>query len=446
MPGMSDGIAPVHHGRAWWPWAGLLFVAVLALAGIHAWLSYCDDTPPAIVLGEIPGQGFVLTFTGLPKGADWQLRVDGNKQSLALQPEAHAPQVSGAARFNLPHALAGQTVRVSIGSRFGAALAENELELPKLAALQDGQTLYLGSCLYNPARLVGEPILDALLQDARGQPAPAMLWLGDNVYYGSSDWKSEEAMALAYKAERGNGSLRRLLRAIPQYAIWDDHDYGPDNADGSFAQREVSQRVFRAHWTNPRASATDGGHYASVRRGNVEIFLTDNRSYRKPLGANRKASAMLGGPQIQWLKSALLQSTAPVKLIVGGSQWLADHPTEEGWQHYPSERSAFLDWLANASIPGVLFISGDRHHSTLFERTHLGRTLTELTCSALTSVPESVGRRGYENVRLLGETEKNNYCRLSVSPNAEVTIAVIDAEGRPLLNQAIAAHAARRAR
>lgn len=393
---------------------------------------------PAIVLGEVPGKGYILTYTGLPKETDWQLRVTARDVTLRLNPDAHMPRLEGTTRFTLPANLAGQSVKLTIGPRLGTAHDTRDLKLLGPHMPERGQTLYLGSCLNSPAHFVGEPILDAILRNAQDQPRPAMLWLGDNLYYDSGDWKSERTMALAYKAERSNGSLHQLLRAMPQYAIWDDHDYGPNDADSGFAQRASSQRVFRTHWSNPDPVATDGGLYTSVRRGNVELFLTDNRSYRESLGSNHKAGTMLGTQQIQWLKNALTRSTAPIKLIVGGSQWLVDHPTEEGWQHYPAERENFLTWLVNANITGVLFISGDRHHSALFERSYQGRILTELTCSALTSTPEPVGKRGYENVQFLGKTVKNNFCRISVDPNEKLSIAVIDADNQALLNYTIA--------
>jgi len=74
---------------------------------------------------------------------------------------------------------------------------------------------------------------------------------------------------------------------------------------------------------------------------------------------------LFGPGQLNWLKQALIASTATFKIVVSGSQLLNDANAFEGWQNFKPERDAFVDWLSRQKIEGVLFLSGDRHHTEL---------------------------------------------------------------------------------
>jgi len=414
-------------------YAGWLVAFALLLAGAWQFWPRSGGVTPVWVLGAEPGRGFTVVLTGLPRGVEHTLHLGlpgGGTQAIAAENDKQA--APGTARFALPWRLAGQTVQASLAGGDRPVL-NTTLHLPSADLAR--QTLYLGSCLSEPDGGAASGMLAALRADAQGKPAPAMLWLGDNLYFRSGEWYSEQGMIEAYAAARRNPALAGLLQSMPNYAIWDDHDFGPNDADRSFPQRTAAQRVFRSHWANPPPATHDGGLYTSIRRGEVELFLTDGRSYRDPRGAPGRA--MLGTAQIAWLQAGLQRSTAPVKLIAGGSQWLSDHPSEEGWQQAPRERRAFLDWLVSQQIPGVLFLSGDRHHTVLLEREHLGRSLYELTCSALSSAPDPVGARGYEGVRRLEQTAQNNFCRLDIGTDGTITVTALNARGKVLFSRAL---------
>ena len=93
----------------------------------------------------------------------------------------------------------------------------------------------------------GYEIFDAIAD----KKPDVMLWLGDNVYLRRHEYHDPEAMAQRYRSQRGFGPLQRLLTATSHLAIWDDHDYGPNNADGSFTLKGETLRLFRLYWANP---------------------------------------------------------------------------------------------------------------------------------------------------------------------------------------------------
>ncbi|MFP5402132.1 MAG: alkaline phosphatase D family protein [Gammaproteobacteria bacterium] len=228
------------------------------------------------------------------------------------------------------------------------------------------------------------------------QRPDVMLWLGDNIYYRDSDFEpADEAAARMHQrwaATRSFAPLQRLLRTGQHVAIWDDHDYGPNNSNRDFALKATALALFQAYWANPGHGLPDvAGTFTRVPLGDVELFLLDDRYHRDDDASTDPARTMLGAAQLAWLKDALRDSRATFKLVANGSRMLSDRPSPEqrggeGWHNFPAERQAFLDWLAAERIDGVFFVSGDIHYTHLTERERPGTyPLTELTCSPLTA-------------------------------------------------------------
>ena len=107
--------------------------------------------------------------------------------------------------------------------------------------------------------------------------------------------------------------------------------------------------------------------------------------------------------------------------VAAGGQFFNDDDAYEGWNQYPQERAEFMGWLQQYRIPGLLFLSGDRHISELIRYprpAYSGKRdypLTEFTCSPLNShaapgdddpnrVPGTlVKERNYGVIKLAGE-------------------------------------------
>jgi alkaline phosphatase D len=65
------------------------------------------------------------------------------------------------------------------------------------------------------------------------------LWLGDHVYMLlPHDYATKENMIAKYNWQRSEPRLKSFLASTPQYAVWDDHDYGPNNADSFFVNKK----------------------------------------------------------------------------------------------------------------------------------------------------------------------------------------------------------------
>ncbi|MEE2789510.1 MAG: alkaline phosphatase D family protein [Myxococcota bacterium] len=194
-----------------------------------------------------------------------------------------------------------------------------------------------------------------------------MLWLGDNVYFRPTDWSSRTGIFRRYARARGLPELQALLGSVHHYAIWDDHDYGPNDSNWTFVHKKDALDAFRAYWANPSYGLPDHpGVFGQFTWADVDFFLVDNRYYRSASSAPRTAAkTILGHRQFHWLVDALSASRAPFKIVAGGGQFLSPVDRFEGYAQAPHEQKRLLDALVERRIPGVVFLSGDRHHAEL---------------------------------------------------------------------------------
>jgi len=204
------------------------------------------------------------------------------------------------------------------------------------------------------------------------------LFLGDNIYGDSDDMAVMRAKYNKLRAVPGYQRLRKTCRILP---IWDDHDYGRNDAGADYPFREESQQVFLEAFEIPpeRRNHHGPGIYDAYRFGEgtrrVQVILLDTRYFRSPLrrldvpgkrslgpyGENRDEQAtLLGSSQWRWLETQL-QQPADLRILASSIQVLAVDHHWERWQNFPRERERLLRLLGEAAPAPVVILSGDRH-------------------------------------------------------------------------------------
>ncbi|MCB2221020.1 MAG: alkaline phosphatase family protein [Bacteroidetes bacterium] len=216
-----------------------------------------------------------------------------------------------------------------------------------------------------------------------------MVWMGDNTYLREVDWNSKSGIVHRYSHTRSLKELQPLLGSVHQYAIWDDHDYGPNNSDRSYWMKDFSLEVFKTFWANPNYGA-GGGISGTFFWNDAQFFLLDNRWFRAPNNLITDNRELLGEQQLQWLIDALCTSEAPFKFVVVGGQVL--NPVVEDWSEnyakYDEERQKLFNAIRENDIKGVFFLTGDRHFAELSKIDRNGTyPFYDLTVSALTAGP-----------------------------------------------------------
>jgi alkaline phosphatase D len=320
-------------------------------------------------------------------------RVDGESRERRATLDARAAE-ENVVLARLSGLLPGKTVAYSIsgdGDRRDGTLRAQ----PRWTRADDAKdiAIAIGSCAFladadpiwgSQKYGGGYEIFDAI---AAKKP-DMMVWLGDNLYFQPQDELDPVSMAARYRRQRSLQSLQTLLTATSHLAIWDDHDYGPNDADVSYVMKGEALSLFRRYWANPSYGMPDApGIFGYARFGDVDLFLLDDRYYRS---ANRLLDGpdktMFGTAQLAWLKNALVYSNAPIKLVANGSQLWNRVNRFESWHRYANEQKAFADWLIAQRVDGLVFLSGDRHFTELLKiERDGGYPLYEFTSSPLTS-------------------------------------------------------------
>jgi alkaline phosphatase D len=206
--------------------------------------------------------------------------------------------------------------------------------------------------------------------------ADFMVWLGDNWYYREPDYDSISGLWYRARHDRAPAELRRLLATKHHYATWDDHDYGPNDSNWSYEFKEEALKIFQAYWGNPSYGERDHpGVHTKFTWGDAAFFLMDNHWYRDAAGLDQEVvpeKSQWGRRQLEWLKQSLLQAKElrhfAFKFIATGNQMLQTEPRGEPHELYRREREELLGFIREHRITGVVFLTGDVHHSGLYRR------------------------------------------------------------------------------
>ena len=349
----------VMHGYADYT-SALLWVQAEAPGPIRVWWKSDHDglEHETVLDARSDSDDVVLArLTGLAPGtrATYSIEGDGERREGVLRAQPYWSNGDSA-----------QDITIAIGSCFFLAGAE-----PPWSS-----DTYGG----------GYEIFDAIA----AKSPDLMIWLGDNLYFQPPDELDPASMGARYRRQRALPALQRLLVTAPQLAIWDDHDYGPNDSDMSYVLKGRSLELFRRYWANPSYGLPDvPGIFGLARFGDVDVFLLDDRWYRSANRMNDEpGKTMFGAAQLAWLRNALVYSHATLKLVATGSQMWNRVNRFEGFNHFSYEQKSFADWLLAQRVEGVLFATGDRHFTELLRVVRPGAyPLYEFTSSPLTSRP-----------------------------------------------------------
>jgi alkaline phosphatase D len=237
--------------------------------------------------------------------------------------------------------------------------------------------------------------------------------------------------------------MKNFWKSMPQFAMWDDHDYGPNDIGSNYILKDKSKKIFDAYFCNPSSGENGQGTYTMTSYGDADIFMTDDRWWRSPdrmkdsvNGKPNPEKRMLGKQQMNWLKNSLLYSSATFKIAMG-SQVLNPVSPYDKLLNCPIEYDELMSFLKEYRITGVVFLTGDRHHSEIIKVERPGDyPLYDITVSPLTSGTHKFGGPEKNNpYRVLGIDEKQNYGRFSFSGKRnerKLTVEFLGTKGEKL--------------
>jgi len=301
----------------------------------------------------------------------------------------------------------------------------------------------VGSCHYG-----NEPVYDrpgkpyggdpVIFQTMAKENAAFMLWTGDAWYSREVDYYSKWGLWYRAQYARKMPEIQPFLKSMPQWAMWDDHDYGPNDIGTNFILKDETRKIFMSYFCNPSYGENGQGAYTINSWGDVDIFMLDDRWWRSADelidsidGRPNPDKVMLGRQQMLWLKNSLAYSNATFKLIMVGSQVLNPVSPFDKLLDFKLEYDELMKFLMDQKVNGVLFLTGDRHHSEIIKVERPGSyPLYDITISPLTSGTHTFSGTEKNNpYRVVGVDQKQNFGRVLVSGKENARILKVEIVG-----------------
>lgn len=260
-----------------------------------------------------------------------------------------------------------------------------------------------------------QPILNTVVSER----PDLFIYLGDNIY---GDTKDMTVLRAKYETLGDKPEFRQLRSSVPVLSVWDDHDYGWNDAGKEYEFKAESKEIFMDFWRVPATSerrrhpgiygahkfsqavAGAPGNSSSAAESSpvLQIILLDTRTFRDPLSLNPKPlpegsplkneyqpdpdpkKTLLGEPQWQWLETEL-RKPADVRIICSSIQFGHEYNGWESWTNLPTEQARMAKLIRDTRANGVVFISGDVHWGEISRRPFEGLyPLYDVTASGLT--------------------------------------------------------------
>jgi alkaline phosphatase D len=210
-------------------------------------------------------------------------------------------------------------------------------------------------------------------------PFDKLILLGDNMYADTQvsdlDHKPATVNELKDQYEKlfSDPDYKKVISQLGGlehvFAVYDDHDYGADNADKTYVHKNQSLNLFNEYFRSKNVNSKTplDGVYASfsfnLKNLNIKVVLLDTRFNKSPK-SEWETGDFLGENQWVWLENEL-NDIVPDVIILGSSiQVLPDDKLlEEYWGKFPLARERLFHLVLNSPNNNIFLISGDVHYA-----------------------------------------------------------------------------------
>lgn len=190
--------------------------------------------------------------------------------------------------------------------------------------------------------------------------------LGDFHYYDIST-NNIGRFRGGYEQQFSQARQHQLYREVPTVYMFDDHDYGPNDSNGTSASRNAALAAYRERVPHHPLVNNGAGDqvYHSFEIGRCLFIVTDLRSEASPEGQTDNASkTKMGAVQKAWFKGLLSNPANAGKLFI----WLSTSPFicnptvgEDHWGGYTTERTELANHIKAHCLNRFFVLTGDTH-------------------------------------------------------------------------------------
>lgn len=219
-------------------------------------------------------------------------------------------------------------------------------------------TLAVGSCARTNS--------NGAVFEAIAAANPLLYLIAGDVHYRNIESTRTSAFLNAFDGVLTAPAQAALYRNVPVDYVWDDHDYGPNDADGTSPGRPAALAAYRAAVPHaPLAEQPDAGIYHAFDIGRVRVVVSDTRS-------ERRNGQMISDAQFAFLAAEFARADDYALVIwVNPDPWIA--PAAAGadhWGGYSEQRREIADVIAAAEVDNLLMVSGDAHMLAIDDGSH----------------------------------------------------------------------------
>lgn len=270
----------------------------------------------------------------------------------------------------------------------------------------------IASCMKDSMQATGDDMWTSM---AKAQPDLVLL-NGDTCYADkNNEDQDEKGYWRRYSETRSKLAWFRMRTLTPTLAIWDDHDYGTNNGNGSFAKKDMVREVFEIFWDSQERVGLKHGPGISqmITAFGQRIFMMDGRYFRSERSDNGQ---QWGAQQEEFLLSELEGNSDPA-LILNGTLFFGGYLKWESFEYDHNKNfKRILNELSKVPAP-VSFVSGDIHFSELMEIEPeiLGYKTYEYVSSSIHSSTFPFLHLRAKNKRRLEASSVHNFTLLQLS-------------------------------
>jgi phosphodiesterase/alkaline phosphatase D-like protein len=191
------------------------------------------------------------------------------------------------------------------------------------------------------------------------------LALGD-LHYANISTNSPSAIRRALDQVLTAPSQAALYRSTSTSYVWDDHDYGGNDADSTSRSRPAAHLVYREYVPHHALPSGDaGGIYHAFTVGRLRFIATDTRSYRSPPQVPVAERTLLGAEQLAWFEAELRGAAADDLGVVwlNPTPWVGEaSASSDTWAGFDVERRHIADVIVALGLADrMVMLAGDAH-------------------------------------------------------------------------------------
>ena len=250
---------------------------------------------------------------------------------------------------------------------------------------------------------------NSVIFDVIREKQPLMFVHTGDLHYGNIEINEKSAFHYMYDTVFESNRQARFFQNVPLVYMFDDHDYGANNAERNSPSRNASISAFLEAVPHYPLAAYSSGHSPQKRNdfygpghaqqnssvhfaftiARVRFIVTDTSSCKESSSLNGPTA--LGLKQLKWLTDELVLAAQKYELIfwVNTMPWVV---TCDKWALFDEERKQIAETIIRENIfMKLIMLSGDAHMLALDDGSNVLGSFPVFQAAALDAKPTCKG-------------------------------------------------------